>query len=65
MIFQQTFTVQGDEVEKNDNVDFIACSISSTPSRNNYQPTPATGDEKTRIEKKIQDSTDQIYDSSI
>lgn len=65
MIFQQTFTVQGDEVEKNDNVDFIACSISSTPSRNNYQPTPATGDEKTRIEKKIQDSTDQVYDSSI
>lgn len=65
MIFQQTFTVQGNEVEKNDNVDFIACSISSTSSRNNYQPTPATGDEKARIEKKIQDSTDQIYDSSI
>lgn len=60
MIFQQTFTVQGNEVAKNDDVDFIACSISSASSRNNYQPTPATGDEKARIEKKIQDSTDQI-----
>ncbi len=60
MIFQQTFSILDDEVEKNDNVDFIACSISSTSSRNNYQPTPATGEEKARIEKKIQDSTDQI-----
>lgn len=60
MIFQQTFTIEGDEVEQNDDVEFIACSISSTSSYNNYQPTPATGSEKKRIDKKIKDSSDQI-----
>ncbi|WP_300628230.1 CapA family protein [uncultured Adlercreutzia sp.] len=60
MIFQQTFTVTGDEVAKNDDVDFIACSVSSESDRNTYQPTLAEGDEKERIEKKIQDSTDEI-----
>lgn len=60
MVFQQTFTIVGDEVEKNDDVDFIACSISSDPSYNNYQPTIASGSEKERIDKKIQDSTDRI-----
>lgn len=60
MIFQQTFTVNGNDVAKNDDVDFIACSISSSSSTNNYQPTPATGSEKERIDKKIQDSTDKI-----
>lgn len=60
MIFQQTFTVAGDEVAKNDDVDFIACSVSSESGRNTYQPTLAEGDEKKRIEKKIQDSTDEI-----
>lgn len=60
MIFQQTFTVQEGQVEKNDDVEFIACSISSVSSRNDYQPTPATGDEKERIDAKIQESTDAI-----
>lgn len=60
MIFQQTFTVTGDEVARDDDVEFIACSISSTSSRNNYQPTPAEGDEKARIDAKIQRSTDAI-----
>ena len=60
MIFQQTFTVTGDEVAKNDDVEFIACSVSSSSSRNNYQPTPAEGDEKARIDAKIQRSTDAI-----
>ena len=60
MIFQQTFTVTGDEVAKNDDVDFIACSVSSEADRNTYQPTLAEGDEKARIDGKIQDSTDKI-----
>ena len=60
MLFQQTFTVVGDEVEYTNDVDFIAHSISSTSSRNNYQPTPAQGDEKARIDAKIQASTDAI-----
>lgn len=60
MIFQQTFTVTGDEVAKNDDVNFIACSVSSETDRNTYQPTLAEGDEKARIEGKIQESTDEI-----
>ena len=59
MIVQQTFTVQGDNVTI-DNTNVIPCSISSVSSRNNYQPTPATGDEKERIEAKIKRSSDAI-----
>lgn len=60
LIFQQTFTVTGDEVAKNDDVKFIACSVSSTSKRNNYQPTPAEGEEAERILAKVQESTDAI-----
>jgi poly-gamma-glutamate synthesis protein (capsule biosynthesis protein) len=60
MIFQQTFTVSGEDVEKNGDVEFIACSISSSSSTNNYQPTPAEGSEKERIMKKFQESSDEI-----
>lgn len=60
MIFQQTFTLNGSEVERNDDVEFIACSVSSASSYNNYQPTPATGSEKERIDAKIRESIDAI-----
>ncbi len=60
MLFQQTFTVAGDEVAKNDDVNFIACSVSSESDRNTYQPTIAEGDEKARIDEKIQESNDEI-----
>lgn len=60
MMFQQTFTVNGNDVEHNDNVEFIACSISSVSGYNNYQPTPASGSEKERIDAKIALSTSQI-----
>ena len=59
MIFQQTFTVRGDQVTIDD-TNVIPCSISSVSSNNNYQPTPATGDEKERIAAKIQQSSDAI-----
>ncbi|MCI8424161.1 MAG: hypothetical protein HFJ72_00635, partial [Adlercreutzia sp.] len=52
--------VTGDEVAKNDDVDFIACSVSSETDRNTYQPTLAEGDEKARIDQKVQDSADRI-----
>lgn len=55
MIFQQTFTITKDGV-KNDNVtNIIPCSLSSVKSCNDYCPTPATGEEATRILKKIED----------
>lgn len=60
MIFQQTFTVTNGEVEQNDEINVIPCSISSTSSSNNYQPTPAEGSEAERINAKIQESTDGI-----
>lgn len=61
MIVQQTFTVQGDSVTI-DNTNVIPCSISSVSSSNNYQPTPASGSEKERIELKIKSSSDAISD---
>ena len=60
MIFQQTFTVTNGEVAVDGNVKVIPCSISSTSSRNNYQPTPAEGEEAERIMEKIEDSSEKI-----
>ncbi len=60
MIFQQTFTVTGNDVATDDNINVIPCSISSTSSYNNYQPTPAEGDEATRIKAKIEKSNASI-----
>lgn len=54
MIFRQTFKVKGGEVTDYSNYEIIPCSISSTSSRNNYQPTPAEGSEKERIMNKIE-----------
>ena len=60
LIFQQTFTVTGDTVAKNDDVDFIAASVSTETDRNTYQPILAEGDEKARIEAKVQEAADRI-----
>ena len=55
MIFQQTFTIKGEEVVQDDVVETIPCSLSSSSSMNNYQPTPSEGSEKERIQQKIQE----------
>lgn len=55
MIFQQTFTIKGEEVVQDDDVETIPCSLSSSSSFNNYQPTPSEGSEKERIQQKILD----------
>ena len=62
MIYQQTFTIDTDGV-KNDNItNIIPCSISSVAYEgyNNYQPTPAEGDEATRILDKINERSSWI-----
>lgn len=59
-IFQQTFTVRGRTVEVNDDINVIPCSISSVDGYNNYQPTPATGEEADRIMAKIDELSAQI-----
>lgn len=53
MIYQQTFTFHNDQLVTDDQVRIIPCSVSSVSNKNNYQPTPATGNEKKRILKKI------------
>lgn len=55
MIFQQTFTMTKDGLKEDNVTNVIPCSLSSEKSRNNYQPTPATGTEATRILKKIEE----------
>lgn len=60
MIFQQTFTITNDGVQNDNVTNIIPCSISSASGYNNYQPTPAEGDEKTRIIEKIQERSSWI-----
>jgi poly-gamma-glutamate synthesis protein (capsule biosynthesis protein) len=53
-IYQHSFTFDpsGTLVETDHEV--TVCLITSEPPQNNYQPIPATGDEKTRIQNKLQ-----------
>ena len=62
MIYQQTFTIDADEVKKDNVTNIIPCSISSAAydGYNNYQPTPAEGDEATRILGKINERSSWI-----
>src|SRR5699024_5031751 len=64
MIFQQTFTVTGDDVAADENINIIPCSISSESDYNNYQPTPASGEEKTRIEERIAQYSEGLTEES-
>lgn len=54
MIYQHTFSFENDELVKEDNK-IIPCMISSTSSRNNYQPTIVDGDDASRVLKKVND----------
>ena len=60
MIFQQTFTITSDGVQADNVTNIIPCSISSADGYNNYQPTPATGDEAARIKAKIDERSAAI-----
>ena len=60
MIFQQTFTITDNGVKEDNVTNIIPCSISSAYGYNNYQPTPAEGEEKTRIMEKIQERSSWI-----
>lgn len=60
MIFQQTFTITSNAVQADNVTNIIPCSISSADGYNNYQPTPATGDEATRIKAKIDERSAAI-----
>ena len=62
MIYQQTFTIDADGVKKDNVTNIITCSISSATydGYNKYQPTPAEGDEATRILGKINERSSWI-----
>ncbi len=44
----------------NDDISFIPCMISSTSEYNNYQPTPAQGEDRDRIIEKLTERTEKI-----
>ena len=52
-IYQQTFTVTGGKTAEDLDVKIIPCSISSADYYNNYQPTPASGEDAERIMDKV------------
>ena len=60
MIFQQTFTIDQNGVKADNVTNIIPCSISSDYGYNNYQPTPAEGEEATRILNKISERSSWI-----
>ncbi|MBO4452845.1 MAG: CapA family protein, partial [Clostridia bacterium] len=60
MIVQQTFTFVDGVLEEDADFTVIPCRISSVDSKNNYQPTPATGEKAEAIFKKINDSSSQF-----
>ncbi|MBQ8807888.1 MAG: CapA family protein [Clostridia bacterium] len=53
MIFNQTFSFKDEELLSDENVSVIPCSVSSVNTRNNFQPTPLSGDEFERVKEKI------------
>ena len=60
MIFQQTFTITENGVQADNVTNIIPCSISSEYGYNNYQPTPAEGEEAQRIRNKIEERSAMI-----
>lgn len=65
IIFQQTFTIDQNGVKDDNVTNIIPCSISSDSDYNNYQPTPAEGEEATRIMQKIQKRSFWIKDGTV
>lgn len=65
MIFTQTFSFREGTVAKNDDYIIIPCSITSSKSSNNYQPTPLEGDEKIRVEEKIRERSKNLGDGKL
>lgn len=64
MIFQQTFTIDSNGVKADNVTNIIPCSISSDSDYNNYQPTPASGEEADSILQKIQERSSWIGSGS-
>ena len=60
MIFQETFKVgQGGTVNET-SINLIPCTVSSSTTWNNYQPTPAEGDTAQQILANIETMSAQL-----
>lgn len=62
MIFQQTFTIKDGELQQDNVKNIIPCRISSEDGYNNYQPTPAEGEQKDDILQKIEEYSSWIQE---
>ena len=60
MIFQQTFTFTDGVKQEDQEIRIIPCSVSSVPERNNFQPTPAEGEEKIRIINRMNEFSQEF-----
>lgn len=60
MIFQQTFTIKDGELQTDDNINIIPCSLSSSSGHNDYCPKPLEGSEKERVLQKIEKYSNEI-----
>lgn len=60
MIFRQTFTVDGDGTKDDDQIEIIPVLISSISGINDFQPTPAEGEDADRIMQEINDRSAQF-----
>ena len=56
LLFQQTFTVTGNDVAKNEDVKFIPCTV----AKNTFAPKVVDGEAADRVLDKLQSSTDKI-----
>lgn len=61
-IFRQTFTIKGNTLLDDDNIEIIPCRISSIDGLNNYQPIPATDQKRERIIERLTTYTNDIGD---
>lgn len=55
MIFQQTFTFENGQKKEDQNARIIPCLASSVKTRNDFRPTPATGEDKERILQRMKE----------
>jgi len=65
MIYQQTFTITPEGVQEDPAYNVIPCSVSSEDWINNYQPTPASGEDADRIMQKIQERSSWIPEPAV
>ena len=60
LIYQLTFNFENKKLVSINQPNIIPCSISSTSSRNNYQPTPSTDSESERILNKLKNISEKL-----